>query len=156
MKRLRKNVRMEDISPILTEAIKSGSDVTITVSGKSMFPLWIHGKTNVVLTGCDANFLKKGDIPLYIRDGGQYVLHRIVKVTGDTFSLAGDNQSEVEKGIRKGQIVAVAKGYYTLKGKYIPTDKLSQRLFAKIWILLRPFRRYILAVYRRTVFKLKY
>ena len=51
--------------------------------------------------------MKKRDIILYKRDSGQYVLHRIVKVKDNTFTLVGDNQHELEHGIRLDQILAI-------------------------------------------------
>lgn len=156
MKKSIKNVTMEEISPLIQEVLSKGEDVTITASGNSMMPLWVHGKTRVVLTKCEPEGLKKGDVPLYIREDGKYVLHRIIRVNADSYDLAGDAQVRVEKGLPKASVLAVTKGYYSRKGKFIPLDKFTHRVFSSLWILVRPLRRYILAVYRRTIFRIIY
>ena len=43
--------------------------------------------------------LKKYDVPLYKRDNGQYVLHRILKVREQGYVICGDNRWAKEYGI---------------------------------------------------------
>ena len=54
--------------------------------------------------------LKKYVIPLYRRNNGQYVFHRIVDV-GETYICMGNAQFIKEYGIRDEQIIAVATSF---------------------------------------------
>lgn len=148
-------VSMEELSPIISTVLSAGKDAVICVTGNSMLPLWRDRHNNVVLTACDPEELKKGDIPLYKRDNGQYVLHRIIKVNDTSFDLLGDAQWDKELGLAKNCVIAVTKGYYTEKGKYISCDSRRHKVYSAIWGFLLPFRHLILAVYRRTVLKIK-
>ena len=51
--------------------------------------------------------LKKYDVPLYRRDSGQYVLHRILKVRKDDYVICGDNRWRRETGITDQHILGV-------------------------------------------------
>ncbi|MBO5911955.1 MAG: S24/S26 family peptidase, partial [Clostridia bacterium] len=82
-----KCVPMEELSPLIVGLIEEGVDVTITVTGNSMRPMLTHRKDTVVLTKCDPLALKRGDLPLYKRDNGQYILHRIIRVHKDTYDM---------------------------------------------------------------------
>ena len=155
MRKVTTSVSMEELSPIIESVINSGSDAVLCVTGNSMLPLWRDRHNNVVLTACDANELKVGDIPLYRRENGQYVLHRIIKVNEDSFDLLGDAQWNIEKELPKKCVIAVAKGYYTEKGEYIACDSKKHKRYFAFWNSLLPMRRWILAVYRRTVLKIK-
>ena len=71
-----------------------------------MLPLLRQGKDSVALVK-PAEKLKRGDILLYQRANGQYVLHRLVRVCRDgTLWFSGDNHLTVEKGIAHEQIIA--------------------------------------------------
>lgn len=139
---------MEQLAPIITDLIESGSDVTITATGNSMRPLWYHKKNNVTLTACDPEQLKKGDVPLYRRADGRYVLHRIIRVHEDTFDLVGDGQYKVEYGLEKFRVMAVAKAF--TKGNRTYTMKnIVYRLYSCVWIWLLPVRKYLFAFYSK-------
>lgn len=50
--------------------------------------------------------LRKGDIVFYERPGGQFVVHRICGVHGESYDLIGDGQTEIEHNVRREQIFA--------------------------------------------------
>lgn len=148
-------VSMEELSPVIESVLSSGKDAVLCVTGNSMLPLWRDRHNNVVLTACDVNNLKIGDIPLYKRESGQYVLHRIVNVNEDSFDLMGDAQWCIEKGLDKNRVIAVTKGYYTETGKYVSCDSLRHKLYSGVWAALLPVRSLLIRIYRRTVLCLK-
>ncbi len=154
MNKKRMFVAMDELSPMIEDLIAAGTDVTLTVTGNSMCPLWHHLKNSVVLTGCDPYALKKGDVPLYRRADGRYILHRIVRVHKDTFDLAGDAQTEVERGLEKHRIIAVVKAFHR-GGKLIPVTARKYRLYVLLWSLVLPLRRIIFKVYGATYGKYK-
>lgn len=47
---------------------------------------------------------------LYKRTDGAYVLHRIVKVEKDSYTMRGDNQFFLEPGIKQEQMIAMVSG----------------------------------------------
>ena len=111
------SLSMADLQPIIDDCFAQGLDVTFTVTGNSMQPLFEHNRDQAVLTKADPNELKPGDIPLYIRKSGQYVLHRIARVENGAYTMVGDAQVALEKGIRPEQIVGSSRVYR--KGRYI-------------------------------------
>ncbi|MDD4414252.1 MAG: S26 family signal peptidase [Oscillospiraceae bacterium] len=134
---------LSEISPLIIGCFDDGLDVTLTVTGSSMQPLLKHNRDQVVLTKVQADSLKKGDVPLYIRRGGQYVLHRIVDVQQGTYTMLGDAQTNLEKGIKPDQVFAVAKGFYR-KGRYINCQGWGYRRWVSLWWHLRRFRPHLL------------
>ena len=121
--------------------------VPVPVAGSSMTPFLHHGDT-VYLQRPDGK-LKKGDIVLYTRPSGQYILHRIVKVNADgSFIMLGDAQTDRERIESAGQIHGrVIRAVH--RGK--PLDSGSPRwiFFATVWIWVWPWRRKIVELVTR-------
>ncbi|MDD3692467.1 MAG: S24/S26 family peptidase [Oscillospiraceae bacterium] len=138
---------LEEISPLINGCLDNGLDVILTVTGNSMQPLLEHNRDQVVLQKPEASKLKKGDVPLYIRKNGQYVLHRIVAVNEGVYTMLGDAQTVLEKGIKPEQIVAVAKGFYR-KGRFIDCNGAVYRCWVSLWWHLRRIRPYLLKSHR--------
>lgn len=146
MKNTPKPVPMQELSPLITGLIESGTDVSFIVTGNSMRPILCNCRDTVTLTGCDPSELKKGQIVLYRRQTGQYVLHRIVKVHDTEFDMLGDNQQQIEHGIPKIDVLCAVKGF-TRKNRYHSCDELWYRIFSFVWIHIIPLRKSILKVY---------
>lgn len=137
---------LKELSPLINGCLNDGLDVTFTVTGNSMQPLLTHNRDQVVLKKPVPSEIRRFDVPLYIRKNGQYVLHRIVEVRDDTYTMLGDAQRMPEKGILPEQIVAVAKGFYR-KGKYIDCNSRLYRCWAEFWWISRGIRPYLLRAY---------
>lgn len=146
------SVRLAEILPLMQERLAAGESVQFTPQGTSMRPTIYGGRDQVVLSPLPER-LKKYDLPLYRRDNGQFVLHRIVKA-GDSYTCVGDNQFELETGIRPDQMIALATGFYR-KGKYYRVDGLGYRVYIRIWHWTRPVRRFVLGYYHGAVRRLK-
>lgn len=67
--------------------------------GDSMLPLIRQGKDLLLIARKPEGRLSKYDVPLYRRDSGQYVLHRILKVRENDYVICGDNRWHRETGI---------------------------------------------------------
>lgn len=139
---------MEELAPIISEILAAGQEATITVTGNSMRPLWYHLKNTVTLAACDPRQLKKGDVPLYRRADGRYVLHRIVRVHPDTFDLVGDGQYTVETGLEKFRVLAVASGF-TKGGRSYTVHSWWYLVYTRLWLWLLPVRKYLFALYAK-------
>lgn len=93
-----KTTRLKEWIPLIEESLKQGKTVRFAPRGISMLPMLRQGIDCVILSPLPEK-LKKYDLPLYQREDGKYILHRIVKV-GETYTCIGDNQFEMEPGYR--------------------------------------------------------
>jgi hypothetical protein len=85
--------------------IASGGEFRLYPRGTSMMPLLREGRDSVALVAPDR--IKRGDILLYRREDGQFVLHRLLRIEKDkTLTFCGDNQSRLEKGISPDAVIA--------------------------------------------------
>ena len=88
-------------------------------------------------------------VPLYQRENGSFILHRIVKVEKDgTYTCAGDGQTSLETGVRQEQVIAVVQSF-TRKGKKISCQNKGYQLYAQIWTMLLPIRPILLQMIKR-------
>ena len=123
------NTTFEDI-------IEKKGKLVYTNVGNSMYP-FIQPRDLLVIEKAEKP-LKKYDVPLYKRDSGQYVLHRIVKVKNGEYLICGDNRTFVEYGItdkhiigvltgiiRNGQTISVYSSDYRLYKKFLPLRRLK-------------------------------
>ena len=78
------------------QLLKEGeTSVAVPVAGGSMIPFLHHGDT--VYLDLPRFPLKQGDVLLYQRSNGQYILHRLIKVNADgSLWMCGDAQRELE------------------------------------------------------------
>ncbi|MBE6956764.1 MAG: hypothetical protein E7450_04860 [Ruminococcaceae bacterium] len=119
-------------------AFAQGESIRIIPQGTSMLPMVRPGIDSVTLSPVPEK-LRKYDLPLYRRKGGQFVLHRIVKV-GQTYTCIGDNQLGVERGLRHDQMLALVTAFRRGE-KEIPVTALSYRIYCRVWHWSRPLRR---------------
>jgi len=138
--------KMDILVPLMEESISKGKDVKFTVSGNSMYPMLRHRADSVILEKVEK--LKKYDIPLYRRENGEYVLHRIIKIKDGCFHIAGDNEIKLEYPVKSEQVIAVVKGFYR-KGKYYSKNNGLYRIYILIWCMILPYRYKILPILLR-------
>ncbi len=102
------HVLLDDMMPMILEQLQNGDRVIFTPRGISMLPTIRGGVDQVVLVSVPPR-LRKFDMPLYRRDDGHYVLHRIVSIDRKTgeYTMMGDNQSYPECHVRRDQMLAV-------------------------------------------------
>lgn len=147
-----------DMAPLMEECIAQGQEVILTVTGNSMRPFLRHQLDQVVLIQANKAGLQPGDVPLYRRANGRYVLHRVVErieggvccslrgrttptanAAGVRYTLLGDAQTEPEYNVMPEQIVAVAKAFYC-RGKLVSCDAPAYRRRVLRWHRLLPIR----------------
>ena len=90
------------------QVISEQGQLIYTNVGDSMYPL-IQPRDLLIIKKLTKP-LKLGDIPLYKRDSGQYVLHRIVDINVNGYTMCGDNRFEAETGVAKKQILGILTG----------------------------------------------
>ena len=147
-----KLVSIEEVMPLIEDQIKHSGRVTFTPRGNSMLPLLRNNKDTITLRKPEFP-LKKYDIAFYRRDSGAYVLHRIVDVSGDKYTMRGDNQFFDEANIRQEQIIGVVDSF-TRKGKKYSGNEISYRLYCVAWGKTMSIRR-LLRTMRRLAGKVK-
>ena len=74
--------------------------------GDSMWPFIRQGRDLLVIEPTKGR-LKRLDVPLYRRDSGQYVLHRVLAVEPDGYVICGDNRWGREHGITDRHVIGV-------------------------------------------------
>ena len=135
----------EAVMERILAVMEAGAAAPLVISGYSMSPFLVHGRDTVYLTP-PPETLKKGDMILYRRDSGMYVLHRICAVEGNTFTLIGDGQQEKEQGIRKDQILALVTAVRR-KGKLLKKGSFWWDFFETVWLNMIPLRPAALKLY---------
>ena len=88
------------------DVIERDGRLVYTNVGDSMRPL-IRQDRDILIIEKPHGRLKKYDVPLYKRDSGQYVLHRVLKVRPDDYVICGDNRYNKEYGITDRHIIGV-------------------------------------------------
>lgn len=103
--------------------------VEITPKGRSMRPFLKEGRNGVILTK-PINPIRKYDVVLY-KHNGVYVLHRVIKIEGDTLFICGDN-SVVRETRTKNDIIGVAEKII-YRGKKIDSHNRILIFFVMLW-----------------------
>ena len=79
-------VSLAELWPVMEEQINMGNTVRFGPKGTSMMPLIRQGIDSIVLKKAPDK-LKKYDLPLYRRDDGHFVLHRVVGIDKDGYVM---------------------------------------------------------------------
>ncbi len=110
------NKKFEDV-------IAEQGKLIYTNVGDSMIPVIREG--NLLVIEAVKKPLKVGDVPLYKRDSGQYVMHRIVGIKNGKYMMKGDNRTFVEKGITDKHIIGVLTRIVR-NGKTFPVETTQE------------------------------
>ncbi len=131
--------RLDALMPLFREQLALGKSIRFAPRGVSMLPMLRQGVDSVVLSPLPDR-LKKYDLPLYQRDNGQYILHRIVKAR-DRYTCVGDNQFDLEPGVKHEQMIAVVTAFYR-GDRMWKTNSPVYQLYCRVWHYSRPLRRF--------------
>ena len=136
---------------IIQEAVRlvqDGVSVTFPVKGRSMLPFIFGGRESVILQ--KPGSLQRGQVVLAQVGPDRYVVHRIIKVEPDRITLMGDGNICGTESCTPSNVLAIATHVVDEKGKRRTLESKGQMFKAKVWYRIRPLRRIILAVLRRT------
>lgn len=133
--------------PEVIKLLNEGHTVTLQLRGFSMRPFLEDNRDKALLA--KAKDIQVGDAVLAETAPKHYVLHRIIKIQGETVTLRGDGNLGTEV-CHVHDVHGYAIGFYR-KGrtKLDKTNGIKWRTYSHIWTALYPIRRYLLAVYRR-------
>ena len=126
------------------EEIEKSGRIIYTNVGDSMMPFIKQGRDVLVISRAEGR-LKRYDVPLYKRDSGQYVLHRILKVRENDYVICGDNRCSREYGITDRHIIGVLTGIIR-DGREIPVTDRKYRIYVHLWCDFFPVRAFIIRI----------
>lgn len=115
-----KNLPMDELFPLIKEALLKGSEFSFIPNGTSMLPL-IRGGVDTVRLSKLPDTVRIGDIILYCRPSGQKVMHRVIGKTGAGYIFCGDNQSARERGVTREDMAAIVT-HITRGGKTVDLE----------------------------------
>ena len=132
-----RTISNRELFSVVRDTLIEGNSVRISVKGESMLPFFRSGSTITLRP------VRKEDIRKYnvvMADAGHaFVVHRIIDIKGDAITLLGDGNIAGTESVTCDKIYGVV-------------DCSSLHLFfARIWLWLRPVRRYPLAIFRRVL-----
>lgn len=139
MQKAEYEVQLEQLMPLFLEQFQQGKSVKFAPRGISMLPMLRQGVDCVILSPLPDQ-LKKYDLPLYRRDDGKFVLHRIVDV-GETYTCMGDNQFVPEPGLCRDQMIAVVTAFTRGEKTHTVQDP-GYRIYCCLWHCSRPVRHF--------------
>jgi len=124
------------------DVIERDGRLVYTNVGDSMRPLIRQDRDILIIEKYEGR-LKKYDVPLYKRDSGQYVLHRVLKVRENDYVICGDNRYYKEYGITDRHIIGVLTAVVR-NGKEVPITDWRYRIYVHLWCDFFPIRALIL------------
>ena len=132
-----RTIANRELFSIVRDTLLEGSTVRIAVNGQSMLPFFRSGSTITLRP------IEEGDIRKYnvvMADAGEsFVVHRIIEVGEEVVTLLGDGNYLGTERVARDKIY----GIVDCSALHI--------FFAKIWLWMRPVRRYPLAIFRRVL-----
>ncbi len=134
-------ITLGELMPLMRERLSAGQSVELSPRGISMRPMLREGRDTVILSAVTSP-LRRFDIPLYQRDDGSFVLHRIVRVEEGGYICIGDNQFRPEERVTDEQIIAVVTAYRR-DGHLCSLTSLTYRLYCCRRCGLRPLRYFL-------------
>ena len=130
-------IPMEELYKVLLLQLEQGGRAGLTVTGRSMLPLLRAHRDKVELIPI-SDRQNKGDVILYRRENGRFILHRIVELTENGYICCGDNEAAREP-VKHDQLLAVVDTLIR-KGKRITKDTFCYKVYVALWVGLFPLR----------------
>ena len=126
-----------ELFSIVRDTLLEGKTVRVAVNGQSMLPFFRSGSTITLRPVRDEDIRKYNVV---MADAGHaYVVHRIVEVGKESITLLGDGNLRGTECVTRDKIYGVVDCSHT------------HIFFAKLWVWLRPLRRFPLAIFRRVM-----
>ena len=140
----RRAIPMGELYPLLAEQMDRGGSCLLPVTGFSMLPALRQGRDTAVLRRPGRP--RRGDVVLYRRENGQFLLHRVVRTGKGSLLCCGDNQWRGET-VAPEQVLAVLSAVRR-GGRVIGIRSPGWRIWGGLWTALYPVRRPLIALRR--------
>ncbi|MBQ5390686.1 MAG: S24/S26 family peptidase [Clostridia bacterium] len=135
---MRESFSLDELYPLIADVIARGESFRLYPRGTSMQPMLYEGRDSVLLGAADR--IETGDVLLYRRTNGAFVLHRLIEKRGGKLTMCGDHQCELEYGIAEEQVLAKVVGYYVGE-EYRPMDSAEYQKYMRSCVRRFPFYR---------------
>ena len=130
-----RTIANRELFAIVRDTLLEGKTVRVAVNGQSMLPFFRSGST-ITLRPVREEDLRKYSVVM--ADAGHaFVVHRIIEVGEDTITLLGDGNIYGTEHVTRDKIYGVVD------------CSALHIFFAKLWLWMRPVRRFPLAIFRR-------
>lgn len=140
------NVTSRELMPVIRAAMERGQHVRLTVTGSSMLPFAHDG--DLVELAPLRGLPRAGDVLLVQCPEERYVLHRAVRVDGETFYLRGDAQSDCEGPFAPRDVLGIATMAWR-NGRARPLGSGGWRLAGVVWARCSPYCLWMVSAARR-------
>ena len=130
-----RTIANRELFAIVRDTLLEGETVRVAVNGQSMLPFFRSGST-ITLRPVREEDIRKYSVVM-ADAGDSFVVHRIIEVGEKEVTLLGDGNYIGTERISRDKIYGV-----------VDCSKVHI-FFAKIWLWLRPVRRFPLAIFRR-------
>ena len=148
-----KTLNTNDVIAGVITALETVQRVVLPVRGYSMLPFIVGDVDSVELVKTKS--VKVGDVILAWINGCRYVVHRVINVDGDDVQLMGDGNLGGDEHCKMSDVVARADYVISPNGRRAYLYSPGRVRASRFWWKIKPLRRWILAIYRRTVLKYK-
>lgn len=140
-----KKVDTREYVSVLRDLTREGREVSMVISGNSMFPFLIHGRDSICFKA-PWREPRRGDMVFFERSTGQFVMHRILRKTPEGYYIIGDAQKDVEGPVQREQIFAIIIKVCR-KGKWLKPRDFWWEFFEHVWLRLIPMRSILVRMY---------
>ena len=130
-----RTIANRELFAIVRDTLLEGKTVRVAVNGQSMLPFFRSGST-ITLRPVRKEDIRKYNVVMADADHA-FVVHRIIEVGEDTITLLGDGNIYGTERITRDKIYGVVD------------CSATHIFFAKLWLWMRPIRRFPLAIFRR-------
>ena len=130
-----RTIANRELFAIVRDTLLEGKTVRISVNGQSMLPFFRSGST-ITLRPVREEDIRKYSVVM-ADAGDSFVVHRIIEVGEKYITLLGDGNYIGTERVERNKIYGVVD------------CSALHIFFAKIWLWLRPVRRFPLAIFRR-------
>lgn len=130
-----RTIANRELFSIVRDTLLEGKVVRVSVKGESMLPFFRSGST-ITLRPVHEEDIRKYSVVM--ADAGHaFVVHRIIDIKDNFITLLGDGNIYGTEKVSREKIYGVVD------------CSALHIFFAKIWLWIRPLRRYPLAIFRR-------
>lgn len=120
---------------VVRDILLEGQAVKVAVKGQSMLPFFVSGATVTIRPITPSDFKLYNVV--FADAGNHFVIHRIIGLEGDKVTLLGDGNIVGTESMTRDKVYGVVD------------CSALHLLLARLWVALRPVRRFPLAIFRR-------
>ena len=130
-----RTIANRELFVVVRDMLLEGESVRVAVRGQSMLPFFTSGAT-ILLRPVKEEDIRKYNVVM-ADTGASFVVHRIIEVGSEYVTLLGDGNIIGTERVERNKIYGI-----------VDCSRLHIAL-AKMWVWMRPIRRFPLAILRR-------